>query len=324
MAKSKLGAVEPVKVRGQFRCAYCGSVYSMQTRNFPTAQSSLYKGNNGYLCWCNKCIDILYLKYREEGLTEPEAARKLCSKFDIYWSEKVWSGLTPGTRGTSGSMIRTYLNRMNLTHYSKKTYDNTLAEEEKEQAILDKQISTSITMEEDSDIPDSLIEFWGRGRDPWSYADLQRRYDELTKGYSVDSPATATLVKQACLSAYEIDELQKSGKPFEKQQASLVNILGSLNLKPSQIKEDERNSGLDNMPFGVAIQKWEQTRPIPEPDEDWVDVDNIKKYNMTWFLGTLCDMVGVDNQYSNLYQDAMSEFKVDRPDYSDDEDVSNE
>lgn len=322
MARSKLGAPEP-KVRGHFRCTGCGEIYSTQSRNFQTVQSPLYKGNNGYLCWCNKCLDALYVKYRDGGLSEADAVRKICSKFDVYWSEKVWDSVSTKTRGTM-SLIRTYMGRTNLNQNDKKTYDNTLVEEEREREMFKKEASTSMGVEEIPEVSEEMEEFWGKGRDPWCYAELQNTYNKLTDGYTVDTPAKALLVKQACLSVYEINELQKSGKPFEKQQASLVNTLGSLNLKPSQIKEEERNSGLDDMPFGVAIQKWEQTRPIPEPQEDWVDVDNIKKYNMTWFLGPLCNMVGVDNKYSDMYQEAMNEYRVNRPDYSDDEDVVDE
>ena len=45
---------------------------------------------------------------------------------------------------------------------------------------------------------------------------------------------------------------------------------------------------------------------------------------MTWFLGPLCNMVGVDNKYNEMYEEAMSEYRVDRPDYSEDEDVVDE
>ena len=324
MARQKLGATEPTRVKGQFKCVVCGTVYPTQARNFKTVQSTLYKGNNNYLCWCNRCVDALYIKYRDSGLSEADAAKKVCSKFDVYWEKDVWDKVSTANKSESSTLIRTYLDRMNLNQHIKKTYDNTVVEEARRQMLLEKQSSIGMNAEESPEVSPELEEFWGKGRDPWCYAELQHTYDRLTNGYTVDTPAKALLVKQACLSVFEIDELQKSGKPFEKQQASLVNTLGSLNLKPSQIKEDERNSGLDDMPFGVAIQKWEQTRPIPEPQSDWVDVDNIRKYNMTWFLGPLCNMVGVDNKYNEMYEEAMSEYRVDRPDYSEDEDVVDE
>lgn len=318
---------EPVSaIKQEFKCiGPCKRVYVKQRNNFPTTQSLIYAGNNQYLPWCNKCVDAFYSRYRDEcGMSEEEAIKRLCSKFDIYWAKKIYLSM-PSANSATSSRFRTYIMRSNLTQYAGLTYDDTIAEEQKAMDEILKERMAELEAankeeddEEEIDVPQELIDFWGKGKDPSSYQDLQRKYEKLTKGCTVDSPATEMLVKQACLSDYEIDQLQREGKPFEKQQSSLVNTLGSLNLKPSQIKEAEKNSGLDLMPLGVGIQRWEQTRPISEVDESWKDVDNIIKYVLTWYTGGTMEMFGEDHEYADLFRAAIDEYTVTKPGVDDD------
>ena len=318
MARQKIPAKrqeDPSATR--YVCIGCRRSYTKQRTNFQTAQSLLYRGNNYYLPWCNRCVDTEFERLKNDyGLSDKEATKRLCSKFDMYWNEELFNSM-PASIPSSSSVPRQYLRRTNLQQHAGKTFDDTISEEAAKRAAQAQ--ATYLNLEETQtqntpNVPDELIQKWGPDRPHASYFDLQKRYDELTGGRPVDA-ATDLLVKQACLSSYEIDQLQKDGKPFEKQQASLVNILGSLNLKPSQIKADERDSGLDSMPLGVGIQRWEQTRPIPEVDDSWKDVDGIKKYLNVWFLGTLCNMVGVENKYSAEYEEELEKYNVTRPDY---------
>ena len=321
MAKQKLQArskEDPENMH--YMCIACRRVYSKQRSNFQTVQSRMYRGNNNYLPWCNKCVDEFFERLKSErGLSDEEATRRLCSKFDIYWRKSLFGDLPTKIPATS-SIPRQYIRKTNLNHYAGLTFDDTLEEEAKERlaqahaALVD---ADGKIASDTPEIPQELIQRWGPGRPDESYFDLQRRYNELTDGRPLE-PATDLLVKQACLSAYEIDQLQKEGKPFEKQQSSLVNILGSLNLKPSQIKADERDAGLDNMPLGVGIQRWEQTRPIPEVSDDWKDVDKIHE-NYIWFMGGLTKMVGAESKYDEEYEQEVEKYDVTRPDYFDDD-----
>lgn len=304
----------------KYTCISCRRVYSKQRTNFQTAQSLLYRGNNYYIPWCNRCVDEAFERLKNDrGLSDEEATKRLCSKFDIYWNKKLFGDL-PAKIPASSSIPRQYIRKTNLQHLAGLTFDDTIEEEARErqaqaQAVYLNKEPESVV--EEPEIPDELIQKWGPGRPPESYFDLQKRYNELTDGRPLE-PATELLVKQACLSAYEIDQLQKEGKPFEKQQSSLVNILGSLNLKPSQIKADERDAGLDNMPLGVGIQRWEQTRPIPEVSEDWKDVDKIHE-NYIWFMGGLAKMVGAESKYDEEYAQELEKYDVTKPDYFEDD-----
>ena len=51
------------------------------------------------------------------------------------------------------------------------------------------------------------------------------------------------------------------------------------------------------MTFGQLIDKWEQEKPIPEPDEEFKDVDKIGLYIDVFFKGHLSKMMGLKNAF---------------------------
>jgi hypothetical protein len=67
------------------------------------------------------------------------------------------------------------------------------------------------------------------------------------------------------------------------------------------------------MPLGVGIQHWEQTRPLPDIDPSWEDVDRIARYMMTWYTGASMRMFDIDNEYTDMFNDAIDAYKVERP-----------
>lgn len=90
-------------------------------------------------------------------------------------------------------------------------------------------------------------------------------------------------------------------------------------MKPAQQKNDG-DGALENTPFGVWVRKWENQRPIPEPDPELKDVDGIIRYISIWFLGHLCKMLGIKNAYCKLYEDELAKMRIERPEYEDDDD----
>lgn len=315
MPRKALTTKEPSSnKKDSFQCIACKKNYTKLKYNFPASQSSLYAGNAFYLPWCWRCIDGYYMRYRDDcGLSEEEAIHRLCAKFDIYWSKDIYNSMESSTSATK-SRMRSYVSRTNLVQHSGKTYDDTIAEEAKAVLLADGVSKQQEGPEEpEVEIPDGAVEFWGRGFSAEDYIDLQASYDRLTAGMDVSDPATQMLVKQACLSEVEISSLRREGRPYEKQQASLISTLGSLNLKPSQIKDAEKNSGIDGMPLGVGIQRWEQTRPLPEIDPSWKDVDRIAQYMMTWYTGASMRMFDVDNEYTEIFNKAIDKYSVQRP-----------
>ena len=99
--------------------------------------------------------------------------------------------------------------------------------------------------------------------------------------------------------------------------ATFLKQLEAAKLQPKQNKGE---TTANNQTFGTLIDKWENTRPIPEIDEDLQDVDKIGLYLDVFFKGHLAKMMGLKNGLSNLYTKFMKKYTVEKPEYDNDED----
>lgn len=144
---------------------------------------------------------------------------------------------------------------------------------------------------------------------------LENEYQDWTTRYPCENKAQELLFKRICFKELEIDKAQKTGKDTKELDATLQNLMGSLNVKPSQ---KTSNALTDNLTFGQLIDKWEQEKPIPEPEEEFRDVDKIGLYIDVFFKGHLSKMMGLKNAFSSLYEKFMSKYTVKKPQYDED------
>lgn len=307
----------------KFYCCRCGMAYSRQKGYFPVSHSPMYRGV-GYLPICNDCIEELFEQYRVSLSSDKEAMRRICMKIDLYWNETLYEA----AEKSAGihSRIRNYIGKTNLIRYIDKTFDDTLLEESRLESakksdafeFAEHDTPASCSQEETS-VEQSVIDFWGSGFTADFYMELERRYQDWTNGIAISDPTERSLYKQICILEATINRDSAQGKAIDKNVNALNTLLGSMNLKPTQ-KKDETDSSLDGTPFGVWIRRWENTKPIPEPDPELQDADGIVRYISIWFLGHLCKMLGIKNTYCKLYEDEIDKMRIERPEYEDEDD----
>lgn len=313
----------------KFRCTRCGKIYKNLRGNFSPSHSPLYLRNDGYLPVCCTCLDDLYDHYKEVLGSDSEAMKRICMKFDIYWTPEAFAMIKVGS---TNSRVKSYLSKVNLVKFVEKTYDDTLDEERMAFAYTPNISNTGSPEETDGEEPEvtpDVIAFWGPGFDDNYYRFVQSRYNVWTKGLPDDLPvSTEALYKQICDTEATIARDTIIGKETDKSKATLMNLLGALNEKPVQKKADSDalDQTLENMPFGMGIRMCENMRPIPKPDPELEDVDGIVRYVTVWFLGHLCKMLGIKNTYCRLYEEEMARLRVERQidEDEDDEDAFND
>ena len=127
---------------------------------------------------------------------------------------------------------------------------------------------------------------------------------------------TEALLRQICSMELDINRDRAAGRSVEKSVATLNTLLGSLNLKPVQRKQDEADAGLSKTPLGVWLYRYENKRPLPD---DGSGDSKFLKYVFTW-LGHVCKMLGVKNGYEQLYEDEIAKYRVEMPEYDGDDD----
>lgn len=296
-------------------CRRCGVAYGKLKGFFPVSYAALYKGS-GYLPYCKQCVDDMYVEYLKECGNPKDATRQMCRKLDLYWSDKVFEQTMQ--KNTTRTVFTTYMTKVNTLTYSGKSYDDTLIEE----GTLWPWNTGSVSADKDEEAftpGEDVISFWGPGYTPEMYKELEQRlryYRSKMPTNSDPDMNTEMLLRQIAMMEIDINKARADGRPVDKMTNSLSSLLNALQ-KP---KKDEVDSAAANTPFGVWIKRWEDQRPVPEIDEDLKDIDGIKKYILVWFYGHLSKMLGIKNSYSKMYDDEIAKYRVERPEYDDDDD----
>lgn len=300
------------------RCTTCGKTFTKQAGNFPASQSPIYACNNHFLPVCKTCIDKLYEHYCAVLGNDEDAIRRICMKFDIYYSK----ALAESSRkiAVDRSRVHTYISRANLSQFRRKTYDTTIDEESRQ--VIE---SVEEVKESGVKILQRTVKFFGVGFSEDEYKFLQDQYDDWTARHECQTKSQEEIFKAICIAQLNIQRANISGdqKKLDTSMKLFQDLLGAAKIKPNQIKGDVIS---DQQTFGTLIQKWETEKPIPEPDPEFADVDNIRKYIGTFFFGHLCKMIGIKNSYSEEYEKYLKQYSATKPEFSDDavnEDIFN-
>jgi hypothetical protein len=145
---------------------------------------------------------------------------------------------------------------------------------------------------------------------------LENEYQDWITRYECNTKAQETIFERLAFKKWEINKATKAGQNTKDLDKTYTDLLASINILPRQ----NADSGLDSsLTFGQLIEQWESTKPIPEPDPEFADVNHIAKYIKTWFKGSLARSLGIDNGYSKEYDDELQKYSVKKQDYSEDD-----
>lgn len=312
----KLSLVQP-EIE-DFYCSACQKHYKKQDSNFCKSQSPIFEGNNGFVHICKHCTDKYFSQLVDlfSG-NEEKAMDRMCQLFDWYYSDKIFAA----TRKISAdrSRVCAYPAKANLPQYDAKgkTYINTIKDRET------KTIDTFDDLEEAKNsgeikVSKKTIAFFGLGFAPEQYVFLQEQYSDWTARHECKTKTQEEIFKNLCIAQLNIQIAQQTNGKVKEAMDTFQNLLGTANLKPCQTND---NTIADQNTFGTLIKKWENEKPISEPDPEWKDVDGIAKYISIYFLGHLCKMMNIKNSYARMYEEEMAKYKVDKPEYEGDDEA---
>lgn len=301
-------------------CFYCGKEY-VDTNYYKS--NSVFYSNIGKVPYCKQCIEKFYQhfyeKYTNEGCLTPEkkAVKRLCMIFDIYYKEDAYNSAIDNAKKREMNItpMGAYMKMIQLQQYNrnKETYENTITQEEQKDFVVN--MSTNIS--DSSNVDEKTKNFFGIGFKDEDYKFLKREYDDWVARHECKTKAQEEVFKRLCFKQLEILKATQRGEDTKDLDATFQKLLETAKLQP---KQNSGDAMADNQTFGTLIDKWENTRPIPEVDEDLRDVDKIGLYLEIFFKGHLAKMMGLKNGLSNLYSKFMKKYTVEKPEYNDDED----
>lgn len=300
-------------------CLYCGKAY-VDTNYYNS--NSIFYSNTGRLPYCKQCIEKLYQhlfdKYTKEGYlySERKAVQRLCMAFDIYYKEDVFNSALNSFKESdvATSPMSQYMRIIQLIQYNhhKETYENTLAKDWQRELDTNGQSNSSTGFVAD----EMTINFFGSGFSNEDYEFLKREYEDWTARHECKTKAQEEVFKDICFNRLQNLKALRKGEETKDITAAFQKLLDSGKLQP---KQNSGDTTADNQTFGTLIDKWENTRPLPEIDEELKDVDKVGWYIDIFFKGHLSKMMGLKNGLSNLYTKFMKKYTVEKPEYSDEE-----
>ena len=298
----------------EYKCSCCGAGFTSQKNNFQTTNSPLFQANNGRLPWCKDCTDkyMIFLTAFYSN-NEEHAIEHFCQQADwVYDIEPLKSAREISS---DRSRISSYAAKKNLNVGGRKTYFDTLKfnYQNKQNEVID----TIEEAKESSKAKLKTVKFFGTGFTDDDYQFLQDQYTDWTTRCECKTKSQEEVFKRICFKQLEILKANRAGQDTKDLDKTFQDYLDTANLKPKQNSLDALS---DAQTFGTLLAKWENTRPLPEIDEELKDVDKIGLYLDVFFRGHLAKMMGLKNGLSNLYTKFMKKYTVERPEYEGEED----
>lgn len=152
---------------------------------------------------------------------------------------------------------------------------------------------------------------------------LETQYEDWVSRYECQTKAQEEIFERLCWKKLEIMRATKNSQPTKDLDKTYTDLLATANITPRQSGMD---TFADAQTLGTLIQKYEETRPLPEIDEELNDIDKIGLYIDTFYRGHAAKMLGLKNPFTNIYEKVMSKYTVKPPEYEDEvdsEDVFN-
>lgn len=299
-------------------CPHCGTWKN--TNSFYSSNESP-DGIEHYAC--KECILNMMTDYDSRSKIRTDNKEKTIAvfkKLNWYFNEKLYNDqIASIAEGTNEKLRSTGAQQLLTIVKSLKQYrDKTYADSE-----FDIESVESDSNQEDTKIVQKTIKN-AKKRFGSDYTNeqlmyLEQEYQDWITRYECNTKAQEEIFKNLSTNRLERKQAVKQGKPTKEIDKTFQELLAAQNIQPRQSGMD---TFADAQTFGTLLQKYEETRPLPEIDESLKDVDNIGLYLDTFYKGNILKCLGLKNPFHHLYEKIMKLFTVDKPEIQEDEDTS--
>jgi hypothetical protein len=265
---------------------------------------------------CKECLLQMATEYDPRSKTRVDSRQKVIqifSMFDMPFYESMWRKCVENIKSGNINRGKTAFQQMmvsimGLPHYQKQHFSDSSFNAESDELGYEFETNRQARAE--------IKKLFGAGYTEGEYIFLQDQYDDWRARTQVDSKSQETYVVQICSQLLDIDKDRKAGKDVSNKLKTLDTLMNSANLQP---KQNVNNAAIDSLTMGQMIEKFENERPIPEPDPEFRDVNRIGKYIRVWFSGWLAKAMGFKNVNTKECEDYIKQYQVENPSQVQDE-----
>lgn len=270
---------------------------------------------------CKKCIFKActdYNKADDSYKDNKDKMKKMCQILDLPFLEKVYDDQVQASIDSLGEKNRStgsqqYLVMLaSLPQYRNKTFDDS-------EWNLDSDSNPEYEQKEIKKVINAGKKRFGSDYSNQDLMFLENEYQDWVTRYECNTKAQEEIFKNLSTNRLERKQAVKDGKPTKEIDKTFQELLATQNIQPRQTGMDTL---ADAQTFGTLIQKYEETRPLPEIDESLKDVDKIGLYLDTFYKANILKCLDLKNPLHHLYEKIMKIFSVDKPEVLEDEDTS--
>ena len=294
-------------------CSHCGQWKSAATFYSSKASPDGIEHYACKECILNECTD--YDKKNNIRTDNREKTIETFRRLNWYFDENVYNEQLQKLSEQTGEKIRSTAVQQwivicrSLNDYSQKTYKDSVFSIDDDESMPE--TNTRIVQKT---LKTARKRFGNYSNEDLMF--LENEYQDWITRYECNTKAQETIFERLAFKKWEINKATKAGQNTKDLDKTYTDLLASINILPRQ----NADNGLDSsLTFGQLIEQWESTKPIPDPDPEFADVNHIGKYIKTWFKGSLARSLGIDNGYSKEYDDELQKYTVKKQDYSEDD-----
>ena len=266
-------------------------------------------------CILNECTDVGKNGIRSDN---KEKTIETFRKLDWYFDEKVYNDLLQKISEGVGEKIKSTavqqwitMNR-SINDYKFKSFSDSIFDIE--------DIEGNDSPEDIRIIQKTLKKAKKRFGSDYSNEDLmflENEYQDWVSRYECSQKAQEETFENLSILKLMKRNAIKKGLSTKDIDKSYQDWLDTGKLKP---KQNSLDTFSDAQTLGTLIQKYEETRPLPEIDPELEDVDKIGLYIDAFYRGHASKMLGLKNRFSNIYEKVMSKYTVTPPSYDEESD----
>ena len=266
-------------------------------------------------CILNECTDVGKNGIRSDN---KEKTIETFRKLDWYFDEKVYNDLLQKILEGVGEKIKSTavqqwitMNR-SINDYKFKSFSDSIFDIE--------DIEGNDSPEDIRIIQKTLKKAKKRFGSDYSNEDLmflENEYQDWVSRYECSQKAQEETFENLSILKLMKRNAIKKGLSTKDIDKSYQDWLDTGKLKP---KQNSLDTFSDAQTLGTLIQKYEETKPLPEIDPELEDVDKIGLYIDAFYRGHASKMLGLKNRFSNIYEKVMSKYTVIPPSYDEESD----
>jgi len=245
---------------------------------------------------CKNCMQDLYDKFYDETKSIEKALHKMCTTFNIKFSNEAVSATLAhiNTLLESGKNVNAVFGiyKTKILATQKSMDKNSLADmtyEDVGTIFVDSEIDI-----DEIPIPKEVMDFWGENTEREDIEFLENEYKNFKNTHSAVTYAEKTLLKRVCYTLLDIKTARQNSDNTEKLVKELQELMRNLAISPNAAKEAAGDDS--DQTFGLWIQEIEKEEPAQWLKSDsrydlYADVGNTEQYFQKYILRPLQNFI---------------------------------